>query len=265
MSTEHNHPSSACNHPEVLGRTLEPELMDSDREVEEYLEMDHSTVNDAFVTDLLAGGEVGARVIDLGCGTADIPILLCQRCPEVDVLAIDASIPMLEAAKIEIELGGVAGRVTLQHDDCKNLMQYEPDMADVVMSNTVAHHLPDPKCLLQQAVHLVRPGGRVFFRDLFRPANEARIEELVREHAGDESEYAQQLFRQSLHAALSESEWRQNPFHLRHPRQKRLTDKRPALDAGLDQACRLKPRPRRIEVAQFANPLRQQDSSRSYA
>lgn len=190
----------------MIPRTLEPEVMDDAEEVQLYGEMNHAEVNQSFVEDLLAGGPVGSRVIDLGCGTGLIPVLLCQQDPEVEVLAVDASINMLEAARTEIEMGGVQGRVFLEHADCKELSVFEPKSCQTLISNSLLHHLPEPTTVLQDALALIKPGGRLFLRDLLRPVDEPSVEALVEKHASSEPPVAQQLLRQSLHAALSESE-----------------------------------------------------------
>lgn len=196
----------SANPKTPLPRTLEPEVMDDELEVREYQQMDHSQVNERFVVDLIAGGDVGPRVIDLGCGTAEIPVLLCQRLNEAEVLAVDSSVEMLEAAKIEIELGGVVGRIYLEHADCKELAGFESQTANTVISNTVLHHIAEPALFLEQAVRILAPGGRLFIRDLVRPTTESDVEALVAQHAAGESDYAQQLLRQSLHAALTLNE-----------------------------------------------------------
>ena len=186
-----------------LPRTLEPEAMETQEEVREYLAMDHHSVNQRFIDDLYERGPVGNRVMDFGCGTAQIPVLLCQRSLDLQVLAVDSSVEMLEAARIEIELGGVAGQVQLAHSDCKSMNEYESESVPTIISNSLIHHLPEPKSALQQMKRLVEPGGRIFIRDLARPATEDEVEALVEQHAGEESAFAQQLLRQSLHAALT--------------------------------------------------------------
>ncbi len=64
-----------------MKRQLEPELMDSPAEAVAYDQMDHAEVNRRFVDDLLDAigtteGEL--TVVDLGTGTAQIPIELCR-------------------------------------------------------------------------------------------------------------------------------------------------------------------------------------------
>ncbi len=192
-----------------LPRTLEPEAMDDAAEVREYQQMDHSAVNQRFVDDLRAGGAVGPRTTDLGCGTGDILVRLCQQDDTLEGLGIDCSVEMLEAARLEIELGSVTGRVQLEHADCKSLEGFEAATADTVISNTMLHHLAEPGLALRRGIHLLKPGGRLFVRDLMRPQTVEQVEALVAEHAGGESEYARQLLRQSLHAALTLDEARQ--------------------------------------------------------
>ncbi|MEZ6069552.1 MAG: hypothetical protein R3C10_04605 [Pirellulales bacterium] len=67
-----------------LDRVLEPEVMDTAAEALAYDRMDHTAVNMAFVDDLIAAaGEANdlTNVLDLGTGTALIPIELCRRAP----------------------------------------------------------------------------------------------------------------------------------------------------------------------------------------
>lgn len=177
--------------------------MDDEHEVQEYQAMDHQAVNESFANDLIAAGPVGPHVIDLGCGLAEIPVLLCQKVDDLEVLGIDSSVAMLDAARIEIEFGGVLGRVHLEHADCKKLTGFEPGTTDTVITNTVLHHLAEPKTAIVQALRILAPGGRLFFRDLARPVDADAVETLVDLHAKGESDFARQLLRQSLHAALT--------------------------------------------------------------
>lgn len=197
------------NHSSNLPRTLEPESMETNEEAREYREMDHSVVNQVFVDDLMTGGPIGPRVLDLGSGPAHIPVLLCQSNDDVEVMAVDSSVEMLELARIEIELGGVADRIQLEHADAKTLEGFEAGSADTVISNSLLHHLENPGTALASAIRMLCDGGRLFVRDLMRPADGAILESLVEQYTRDESPFAQQLFRQSLHAALTLGEIRQ--------------------------------------------------------
>ena len=186
----------------MLPRVLEPEVMDSPAEAAAYDAMDHAEVNRIFVDDLLAQGPLTGDVLDLGVGTARIPIELCRRCANVRVIGIDLAASMLDVARTNIELNGFSQRILVDCQDSKQL-SFDDARFDVVMSNSIVHHVPDPKGLLTEATRVVAPGGILFFRDLLRPDDDATVEHLVATHAGDESQHAQQLFRDSLRASLT--------------------------------------------------------------
>jgi 2-polyprenyl-3-methyl-5-hydroxy-6-metoxy-1,4-benzoquinol methylase len=208
-----------------LNRILEPEVMDSEREAQEYNDMDHSVVNQRFVEELFqfvrdqnavgAVGAVGADgeidlgdVLDLGTGTALIPIELCRQDHECRVMAVDLAVSMLELARYNVEAGGMIERITLAQVDAKK-MGYDRGAFDVVISNSIIHHIPQPLSCLREMVRVVAEDGLLFIRDLMRPEDTETLEELVVAYAGKESEYSQKLFRDSLHAALSLDEIRE--------------------------------------------------------
>lgn len=192
----------------MLERILEPEVMDSQAEAENYDLMDHSSANEAFIQDLLAGSAAGPNVLDLGTGTASIPILLCDRVSDCRVVAVDASISMLELARHKVVESGHEGRLQLEHSDAKNFT-WNDDLFHTIMSNSIIHHLPNPGNIIKRLPDLLLSGGRIFFRDLLRPDSHQELEQLVQTYFGGESASCQQLFRQSLHAALSIDEMRE--------------------------------------------------------
>ena len=186
----------------MLSRVLELEVMDSPEEATAYDAMDHSEVNRNFVDDLFAHGPFSGEILDLGVGTARIPIELCGRCAGVQVIGIDLAASMLDVARSNIESVSLSHRILLECQDSKQL-RFEDGRFDVVMSNSIIHHVPDPERVLTEAARVVASGGLLFFRDLLRPVNEKTIEQLVATYAGKESQHAQQLFEDSLRASLT--------------------------------------------------------------
>lgn len=191
----------------MLARQLEPELMDDPQEAITYDEMDHSEVNRRFVDELLATGPVGPDILDLGTGTARIPIELCKRVSACRVLASDGAISMLDVARYNVAVASMDYRIQLHRGDAKEL-DIEDETFDAVISNSLIHHLPEPERAIAEIVRLTRPGGRIFVRDLCRPESAEAVEELVQRIAGQETPAAQTMFRQSLHAALTLEEIR---------------------------------------------------------
>lgn len=191
-----------------LPRVLEPEVMESEKEAIDYDEMDHSEVNRVFVDDLLALTANPGDTLDLGTGTAQIPVELCRRVDDdCRVMAADLSIEMLNLARINIEIASLIYRIQLDHVDAKKL-HYEDGMFQTVMSNSILHHIPDPSIVLAEAVRVTAPGGLLFFRDLLRPATDEQVRQLVATYTGQENEHQQQMFEDSLRAALTLDEVR---------------------------------------------------------
>lgn len=191
-----------------LTRVLEPEVMDSWAEAEEYDDMDHSVVNLRFAEDLAANQLVtnqpaGNDLLDMGTGTALIPIELCKLLPKsARIMAADASQPMLELARYRIEVAALTDRIQLLYGDCKKL-PFENDFFDTVFSNTLIHHVPNPADVLREAWRVLRPNGLLFVRDLIRPLDNEQVELIVDLHAANQAESGRQLLRQSLLASLT--------------------------------------------------------------
>ena len=135
----------------MLPRVLEPEVMDDEAEVAEYDAMPHDDVNARFVEDFLVrfppGAIATATVLDLGTGTALIPLLLLQREPGLRVTAVDRSAAMLRMAARHACRFGQQERLDLvEADVCR--LPFADRSFDMVLSNSLLHHLPEPvRCL----------------------------------------------------------------------------------------------------------------------
>jgi ubiquinone/menaquinone biosynthesis C-methylase UbiE len=191
----------------MLQRNLEPEVMDSPEEARDYDAMDHTAVNRVFVEDFLTLWDGNNPILDVGTGTAQIPIHLCQQAATARVVAIDLAEHMLHVGRENVARAGLAGQVQLQLCDAKQ-MPFPSGTFGAVISNSIVHHIPEPGRVLTEMVRVVRPGGLLFIRDLLRPPDEATLVELVATYAGDATPQQRQMFLESLHAALSLEEIR---------------------------------------------------------
>jgi len=196
----------------MLPRVLEPEVMDTAEEALDYDRMDHGTVNLRFVADFLAAAkshgiplDSGSRLFDAGTGTARIPIVLVQAGCAAQIVAADAAAEMLILARENIHRAGLASHISPVQRDCKALPE-AAETFDAVISNSIIHHIPAPGLVFAECWRILQTGGLLFVRDLLRPDTEDDVEQLVRLYAGTESARQQQLFRQSLHAALTVEE-----------------------------------------------------------
>ena len=191
----------------MLGRRLEPEVMDTVEEARDYDSMDHSTVNRLFVTDFLAVWTSANPILDVGTGTAQIPLELCRQSPHTQVVAIDLAEQMLQVGRRHVQEANLTDRIQLELIDAKHL-PYPAGYFGAVISNSIVHHIPEPAGVLAEMVRVLAPGGTLFVRDLLRPLSEADLRRLVNLHAGQANAHQQQMFADSLHAALTLEEIR---------------------------------------------------------
>ncbi len=201
----------------MLPRILEPELMDTDEDALQYDAMDHAIVNEVFVTDLLQAltdwslkrpvrtGSPTLHILDLGAGTAQIPIELARRAPNVHVTAVDAAASMLVLARRNIAAAGLYDRITPILADAEHL-PFGTASFPVVISNSILHHIPNPRDVVAEAIRITALGGLLFHRDLCRPHDETGLKRIVSTYAADATPYQRKLFADSLHAALTQGE-----------------------------------------------------------
>jgi ubiquinone/menaquinone biosynthesis C-methylase UbiE len=215
----------------MLPRRLEPEVMDTVEDADDYDAMDHATVNRLFVEHLLefcGASGLSSRlakdaavfpILDVGTGTALIPIEFYRQLPPrskqgsaefpsgPNITAIDLADEMLKLARRNIDRAGLSHVIHVERIDAKK-MPYQSRRFEAVISNSIVHHIPEPRDVLAEMLRVLRAGGVLFIRDLLRPQTVDDVEHIVATYAGNENAHSQQLFRDSLHAALTLSEVR---------------------------------------------------------
>ena len=198
----------------MIERVPEREAMDSAQDANDYDMMDHSSVNAAFADDLIqAASRRGCSpfrecvVIDVGTGTARIPIALCRRARPWKVLGVDLAHEMLMVGKKNVEAAGLRMGVTLQRGSATAL-PFADGRCELLTSNSLIHHLPAPAEALRDLCRVASPGGLIFVRDLLRPESESAIEDLVLTYADSAPAGQRNLFAASLKAAFTMGEMR---------------------------------------------------------
>jgi SAM-dependent methyltransferase len=192
-----------------MRRRLEPELMDEAEQALAYAEADFSEPNERFLA-LLAGmgpGDLtGAEALDLGCGPADIVLRFLKAYPRAHCDALDGSAAMLDhARRLLAGLPGIASRCRLLHDVLPS-RQLPRAGYDLILSNSLLHHLHDPMVLWRTIRECARPGALVLVMDLMRPPSPTWAEALVATYAADAPEVLRRDFRNSLFAAFEPRE-----------------------------------------------------------
>jgi ubiquinone/menaquinone biosynthesis C-methylase UbiE len=190
-----------------MQRILEPELMDTVRDAEEYDAMDFSEPNTTFAVAALAllGNKPGAEVLDVGTGTADIPIRMLERNRDLRILGVDLANEMIRVGMRKVATAGFSDQCRLQRLDAKAL-PFKAERFDMVLSNSTAHHIPDPIVHFKEVARVVKKTGAILIRDLIRPSTMDDAWAIVKRAAAGEHIRQQQLFFDSLCAALTIAE-----------------------------------------------------------
>jgi ubiquinone/menaquinone biosynthesis C-methylase UbiE len=162
-----------------MPRVPEPEVMDDSAEVEAYssaaAQAYLNTIDDTLVEHalrLVKGRErERGRALDIGTGPGQIVIKIAKRLPEWKFTGVDRSLAMIAQAQANLASasGQLAGRVEFQVAD-GNRLPFPDGSFDLVMCNSVLHHLAEPEKLLSEMSRLVNSGGAILLRDLRRPA-----------------------------------------------------------------------------------------------
>lgn len=189
----------------MLERVLEPEVMDSELEAHEYATFDNTVVNEQFVARALELAPRTGKVLDVGTGPGDIALLLARRAPALRILAIDLGEHMLRLARQNVAQAGLGHRVQIARIDAKASGQ-EPESFDMIISNSLVHHIPRPVDLFRELRRIARPGAGIFIKDLHRPTTREELDALVARYAEGCTAYQTQTFLDSLHAALTADE-----------------------------------------------------------
>lgn len=100
----------------------------------------------------------GERVLDVGCGTADILSVL----PDVEYVGFDISKSYIQHAQ---NRWGEKGQFFAQHVDKSSLKPHQP--FDLVLATGLLHHLEDDEVrdLMETLALHLKPGGRIITVD----------------------------------------------------------------------------------------------------
>jgi trans-aconitate methyltransferase len=190
-----------------MERIPEPELMDDPVQARAYAGADFSEPHQAFVERFRQRfpGHRPRRVLDLGCGAADVTIRFARAYPDCVLTGVDGAAAMLACAHSSVRRAGLTRRIELIE---ARLPQCPlPRQAfDTILSNSLLHHLADPQVLWDACAAYAACGAAVWVMDLRRPDSRAQAEDLVRAHARGEPPILQRDFFNSLLAAYRPQE-----------------------------------------------------------
>lgn len=115
-----------------------------------------------------AGVQAGERVLDLGCGTGTLTMMLKRTSPKAHVTGLDGDPQILSIAREKAQRADLA--ITWDTGYAFDL-HYPDNSFDVVVSSLVIHHLitADKGCAFREVHRVLRPGGQFHIVDFGKP------------------------------------------------------------------------------------------------
>ena len=192
-----------------MKRVQEPERMTAQEELF-YAAADYTEAHETFADRVVraACSCESVRLVDLGTGPGDIPLRIVRKRPAWRIIGVDASANMLEFARKDSRNIGPGQAIGWLQADIKQTA-LPASSFDVIISNSVLHHLHDPIRLWREVRRLAAVEATVIFRDLTRPAHEKLAQALVVRHVGKESDVVKAHYLSSLHSAYTPDEVRE--------------------------------------------------------
>ena len=204
-----------------MKRVLEPELMESHEQVKAYAAADFS-IGDAsllirleeYISDLHKIINDKSLIIDLGCGPGNITERLFSRWPFAKVIGIDGSEEMLSVArkrqqriKDSVDLNRfqyIYGNLGLFANERFDFEQHP----DVIVTNSVLHHIHDPSLFWKAMKNLGKRGTIIFTKDLRRPSSLQEAKQLQEKYQPNAPTILNKDYLASMQAAFTVDEIR---------------------------------------------------------
>ncbi len=154
----------------------------------------HELFGDRF-TELALLNLIDARwsVADLGCGTGNVAELLAPVVAQV--IAVDQSQPMLDAARRRLEGSPFACRVDLREGSIESL-PLDDRSVDAVCCSLVLHHVDDPEAAINEMARVLRSdrgGGVALVIDMVEHARAEYKHTMGHRHLGFGPERVKEL------------------------------------------------------------------------
>lgn len=183
------------NHYGIVGGYLTPDVAVSYDAITQYLLPPNETwVREDAIKHIQ--GEP-RYILDLGCGTGSMTVLLQKAFPNAQLMGLDLSPYMLIMAERKAQMANLA--ISWQHGKAEDT-GIPGQQFDLITASLLFHETPVvvTKAILQQAYQLLQPGGQVVFLD----ANQTTLQNLPWITNLFEQPYIQQYLEGNIEAWL---------------------------------------------------------------
>lgn len=197
----------------IMDRIAEEELMNEEEQANAYAFADFAAPHDLFIKlfqekfpDI--NRNFNDVVLDLGCGPCDVTRRFARAYPDAGFHAIDGAVTMLKYAAEFNEKAKLSHRIKLVEGILPEV-KLPQSAYHALISNSLLHHLHDPLVLWKSIKQHAKPFAHVFVMDLMRPLDEQTVQFLSNEYAANEPDILKHDFENSLRAAYTAKEVRQ--------------------------------------------------------
>ncbi len=168
-----------------MKRIPELELMDRDDQAASYAQADFSASNNIFINNLFEQTSINSKtkILDVGCGDGEIPIMLFEK-TKCQLTAIDGSENMLNQFIMKKEKYNIKGIQIYKKLINGNL--FPSTVFDIVITNSVLHHISDVFMFWKNLIRLIGPTGKIIVMDLVRPKTNLELQKKLEKYGGSD-------------------------------------------------------------------------------
>ena len=185
-------------------RVPEKELMCSNEQAASYANANFTESNNIFINNTFQHVKIDnyTKLLDVGCGDGEIPIRISKE-TDCEITAIDGSQAMLNEFKKKIDKNNV--RNIFLHKKLIDQNLFIDKSFDVIICNSVLHHVSDLSLFWNTIFRLTRKNGIICLMDLERPKSNKEMDDILLKYGGKDPILLDD-FKNSLKAAYTINE-----------------------------------------------------------
>ena len=157
--------------------------MESENQAVSYAQADFSESNQIFISNLLQQASISSqtKILDVGCGDGEIPIMLVKK-TQCQITAIDGSANMLKQFRLKKEKQNIEN-IKIYKKLINNEL-FPDNVFDLVINNSVLHHISDVYHFWENLIRLIGPKGKILLMDLVRPESNEQLQNTLSKYGG---------------------------------------------------------------------------------
>ena len=163
--------------------------MDTKEQARSYASADFAGANKLFLETLQKRIKVTAqtKLLDIGCGDGEILIQI-HNMLQCNITALDGSKCMLDELNQKLKIHNINDVVVVNEKLETNSLLNKS--FDLIISNSVLHHVKSPSLFWENVIDLTKPGGFIAVMDLFRPETESSLIKTLKTYGGNTLSYS---------------------------------------------------------------------------